>query len=91
MAGADAAGAEHEALGRPTTVVHLITTLSQGGAERVLSQVVPRPAEHPGERHVVVSLVAGGMFCDELVATGHPSKPGFNDQQYPIEGRVSRA
>ena len=64
------AGAEHEASGHPTTVIHLITTLSQGGAERVLSQVVPRPAEHPGERHVVVSLVAGGMFCDELVAAG---------------------
>ena len=64
------AGAEHEASGRPTTVVHLITTLSQGGAERVLSQVVPRPAQHPGERHVVVSLVAGGMFCDELIAAG---------------------
>ncbi len=70
MAGADVPGAEHEAMSRPTTVVHLITTLSQGGAERVLSQVVPRPAEHPGERHVVVSLVAGGMFCDELVAAG---------------------
>ncbi len=69
-AGADAAGAEHETMSLRTTVVHLITTLSQGGAERVLSQAVPRPAEHPGERHVVVSLVAGGMFCDELVAAG---------------------
>ena len=68
--GADAAGAEHEAMGRPITVVHLITTLSQGGAERVLSQVVPQPNKHPDERHVVVSLVAGGMFCDELVAAG---------------------
>jgi len=53
---------------RPTTVVHLITTLSQGGAERVLSRVVPRPHEHPAERHVVISLVPGGMFADELVA-----------------------
>jgi len=59
-----------------TTVVHLITTLSQGGAERVLSQVVPGPG--PGsvasdgrpERHVVVSLVPGGMFADVLVARG---------------------
>ena len=54
----------------PTTVVHLITTLTQGGAERVLSQVVPRPADRPDERHVVVSLVDGGMFADELVAAG---------------------
>jgi glycosyltransferase involved in cell wall biosynthesis len=54
----------------PTTVVHLITTLTQGGAERVLSQVVPRPADRPEERHVVVSLVDGGMFADELVAAG---------------------
>jgi glycosyltransferase involved in cell wall biosynthesis len=54
---------------RPT-VVHLITTLTQGGAERVLSQVVPRPHEAPGERHVVVSLADGGMFADELIAAG---------------------
>jgi len=47
-----------------TTVVHLITTLTQGGAERVLSESVPLPGEHPGERHVVVSLVPGGMFAD---------------------------
>jgi glycosyltransferase involved in cell wall biosynthesis len=67
---ADVVGMMREQSGPPTIVVHLITTLSQGGAERVLSQVVPRPAEHPGERHIVVSLVAGGMFCDELVAAG---------------------
>jgi glycosyltransferase involved in cell wall biosynthesis len=54
---------------RPT-VVHLITTLTQGGAERVLSQVVPRPDEAPDERHVVVSLADGGMFADELIAAG---------------------
>jgi len=54
----------------PTTVVHLITTLGQGGAERVLSEVVPRPGDHPDERHVVVSLVPGGMFADTLVAAG---------------------
>lgn len=61
----------------PTTVVHLITTLAQGGAERVLSQVVPRPGDVPHdptgralERHVVVTLVDGGMFADELTAAG---------------------
>lgn len=70
MAGVLVSGAERGTSDRPTTVVHLITTLSQGGAERVLSQVVPRPSEHPDERHVVVTLVAGGMFHDELVASG---------------------
>ena len=54
----------------PTTVVHLITTLTQGGAERVLSQVVPRPDDAPDERHVVVSLADGGMFADELRSAG---------------------
>ena len=50
----------------PNTVVHLITTLSQGGAERVLSRMVPRPHEDPAERHVVISLIPGGMFAEEL-------------------------
>ena len=26
-------------------------------------------------------------LVDELVAPGHPSTPGYNDPQYPIEGR----
>jgi glycosyltransferase involved in cell wall biosynthesis len=52
------------------TVVHLITTLTQGGAERVLSEVVPSPDEQRGERHVVVALAGGGMFADLLVARG---------------------
>jgi aryl-alcohol dehydrogenase-like predicted oxidoreductase len=30
-------------------------------------------------------------LVDRLVATGHPSTPGYNDPAYPIEGRVSRA
>jgi len=63
-------GADRDLRDRPTTVIHLITTLTQGGAERVLSQVVPRPDEHPDERHIVVSLVPGGMFADALVAAG---------------------
>lgn len=53
-----------------TTVVHLITTLTQGGAERALSESVPLPDEHPGERHIVVSLVPDGMFADVLRARG---------------------
>lgn len=70
-------GAGHGASNGPVTVVHLITTLSQGGAERVLSQVVPRREDiavdvddGPLERHVVLSLVDGGMFADELSTAG---------------------
>jgi glycosyltransferase involved in cell wall biosynthesis len=70
VADAPVAGADLGRHERLTTVVHLITTLTQGGAERVLSQVVPRPDEHPSERHVVVSLVPGGMFADELAVAG---------------------
>ena len=29
-------------------------------------------------------------LVDRLVTTGHPSTPGYNDPQYPIEGRVPR-
>ena len=29
-------------------------------------------------------------FVDSLVVAGHPASPGYNDPQYPIEGRVSR-
>ena len=29
-------------------------------------------------------------LVDSLVATGHPSTPGFNDPAYPIEGRLPR-
>jgi hypothetical protein len=29
-------------------------------------------------------------LIDGLVASGHPSTPGYNDPAYPIEGRRSR-
>ena len=29
-------------------------------------------------------------LIDRLVAPGHPSTPGYNDPQYPIEGRIPR-
>ncbi len=76
MIAADVAGTPRQS-GRPTTVVHLITTLTQGGAERALDESVPRPS--PGgsqpdraavERHVVVSLTEGGMFADRMAAEG---------------------
>jgi glycosyltransferase involved in cell wall biosynthesis len=65
------ASPEVAAIGPPgRTVVHVITTLTQGGAERVLSEVVPSPGAHPGERHVVVALAGGGMFAELLEARG---------------------
>lgn len=30
-------------------------------------------------------------LVNSLVVTGHPSTPGYNDPQYPIEGRVARS
>ena len=33
---------------------------------------------------------ADEALIDRLVATGHPSTPGYNDPAYPIEGRVPR-
>jgi aryl-alcohol dehydrogenase-like predicted oxidoreductase len=30
-------------------------------------------------------------FIDGIVATGHPSTPGYNDPAYPIEGRTTAA
>jgi glycosyltransferase involved in cell wall biosynthesis len=77
VAGADVPGPKRTLPARPSTIMHLITTLGQGGAERMLTQVVPRPTDvprgddgAPSERHVVVSLVPGGMFLDHLVAAG---------------------
>ena len=29
-------------------------------------------------------------MANALVASGHPSTPGYNDPQYPIEGRFAR-
>ena len=29
-------------------------------------------------------------LVDRLVPPGHPSTPGYNDPNYPIEGRVAR-
>jgi len=34
---------------------------------------------------------ADEAFVNELIAPGHPSTPGYNDPQYPIEGRVPRS
>ena len=28
-------------------------------------------------------------FVDDLVVSGHPAAPGYNDPAYPIEGRVA--
>ena len=30
-------------------------------------------------------------LVDRLVSPGHPSTPGYNDPQYPLEGRLARS
>jgi glycosyltransferase involved in cell wall biosynthesis len=64
--------ADHKLADSPSVVVHLITTLTQGGAERALSLLVPGPEEaaRNQERHVVVTLAHGGMFADLLRERG---------------------
>jgi UDP-N-acetylmuramoyl-tripeptide--D-alanyl-D-alanine ligase len=52
------------------TVMHIITDLGCGGAERMLARLVlaDRNAESP--RHVVVSLMDGGIYLLELQTAG---------------------
>ena len=92
MTSADAAGTSGRPSHRPVTVVHLITTLTQGGAERVLTQLVPRPADVTDERHVVISLVPGGMFADELAADGVEVRDlGMRPGRDPLRGTLRLA
>jgi glycosyltransferase involved in cell wall biosynthesis len=68
-----------------TTVVHIITGLGSGGAERILFQVASRNASAPDMRQVVVSLMDDGIYGDELRIAGveveclhmRPSQPSF--------------
>jgi aryl-alcohol dehydrogenase-like predicted oxidoreductase len=53
----------------------------------------PRTEEQWEEYAGALSLRLGPddeALIDRLVAPGHPSTPGYNDPQYPIEGRASR-
>jgi glycosyltransferase involved in cell wall biosynthesis len=52
------------------TVVHIITALGSGGAERVLYLVATGRAERREIRHVVVSLTDEGIYGPKLRAAG---------------------
>jgi glycosyltransferase involved in cell wall biosynthesis len=53
-----------------TTVVHIITALGSGGAERMLYLVASRKAGGDGVRHVVVSLAGPGFYGARLREAG---------------------
>lgn len=52
----------------------------------------PRTEEHLEDYLAALNYrftAADEALVEELVAPGHPSSPGFNDPQYPIEGRIA--
>jgi glycosyltransferase involved in cell wall biosynthesis len=53
-----------------TVIVHIITALGAGGAERVLSLVASRLQKDTDTRHIVVSLADEGIYGAELRAAG---------------------
>jgi aryl-alcohol dehydrogenase-like predicted oxidoreductase len=61
-------------------------------ASRTVSAVIAGPRtlaqwqDYLGALDVVVDA-ADAAFVDSLVAPGHPSTPGYNDPQYPLEPR----
>ncbi len=62
---------------------------------RLVSAVIAGPRtkeqwdEYPGA--LAYAFTTGDeAFVNGLVATGHPSTPGYNDPAYPIEGRLPR-
>jgi glycosyltransferase involved in cell wall biosynthesis len=53
-----------------TVVLHIITDLDSGGAERMLSRLVCASATQDAPRHVVVSLTDEGAYGETLRASG---------------------
>lgn len=51
----------------PLRVVHVITTLTTGGAERQVESIIT----HSRHRQHVIALYGGGKVADSLVAAGH--------------------
>jgi len=51
------------------TIVHFITDLQMGGAERMLARLVTASDRH-AFRHVVITLTPGGPFHDQIRAAG---------------------
>ena len=54
---------------KPLTVLHLITGLGTGGAERMLTRIVTN-SHDPDIRHIVVSMTNVGGFGAEIEAAG---------------------
>ena len=62
---------------------------------RLVSSVIAGPRTLAHWRDYLAALKhefspADEALVDKLVAPGHPSTPGYNDPQYPIEGRPPR-
>jgi len=63
-------------------------------ANRLVTSTIcgPRTEEHLEDYLAALAYrftPADEALVEELVAPGHPSSPGFNDPQYPIEGRIA--
>jgi aryl-alcohol dehydrogenase (NADP+) len=63
---------------------------------KLITGVVAGPrTEHQWDDYVkalnVTFTAEDEAFVNGLVSPGHPAAPGYNDPQYPIEGRVGRA
>ncbi len=63
-------------------------------ANRLVTATIcgPRTEEHLEDYLAALDYrftAADEALVEELVAPGHPSSPGFNDPQYPIEGRIA--
>ena len=62
---------------------HLVTSPIAG------PRTIPQMSDYLGALEVGFTAEDEALV-DSLVATGHPSTPGFNDPAYPIEGRQPR-
>lgn len=59
---------------RPVRIAHLINSLEQGGAERVLVELLERTASDARQQHEVVTLLAGGFHSHGVRNAGAPLK-----------------
>lgn len=51
-------------------ILHLSNSLNQGGAEHVLARLVTSRAHSADEHHVIITLLAGGAYTDQVRAKG---------------------
>jgi aryl-alcohol dehydrogenase-like predicted oxidoreductase len=85
---AQAIRAHAEAAG--TTAAHLAIGWVLANRQVTATIVGPRTAAHLEDYIAALAYrftPADEALVDRLVAPGHPSTPGYNDPQYPIEGR----